>query len=292
MGRDLAEAFPEARATFEEADAVLGFALSTLAWEGPAEDLTATLNAQPALLTHSIAVLRAAGPAVEGAAMAAGHSLGEFSAHVAAGTLSFPDALRVVRRRGELMFAAGRDRPGAMAALVGLDDEAVEAVCRAATAPGGVCVPANYNAPGQVVVSGDGEAVERALALATEAGARRVVALNVSGAFHSPLMDAAGEGLRSVLETVPFHTPRFPVVSNVDAEPVSDPEVARRLLVAQLTSPVRWTACVRRMREAGVDRFLELGPGSVLAGLLKRIDRGVPVEALGTAADLEAFAVP
>lgn len=289
MGRDLAERFPEARRTFEEADEALGFPLSRLAWEGPEEKLTATHNAQPAILAHSVAVYRVVAAAVGAVHFAAGHSLGEFSAHVAAGTIGFADAVRTVRRRGELMYRSGVERPGTMAAVLGLDDEAVERVCAAASAAGAACVPANYNAPGQVVISGDVPAVERAIGAAREAGARRALQLNVSGAFHSPLMAVAEAGLAETLAGVALAAPRFPVVSNVTAEPVSDPEAARRLLVRQLTSPVRWTACMRTLIGAGVDRFIELGPGAVLTGLLKRIERTADAVALGTAAEVEAF---
>lgn len=289
MGRDLAERFPEARAVFEEADEALGFALSRLMWEGPDEELTATLNAQPAILTHSVAVHRVVASRLGDVSFAAGHSLGEFSAYVAAGALRFDDAVRTVRRRGELMFRSGEERPGTMAAVLGLDDAAVEAVCRDASSETETCVPANYNSPGQIVISGDVAAVERAIELAKSAGARRALPLNVSGAFHSPLMAVAEAGLAEQLESVALERPAFPVVSNVTAEPVDDIATARRLLVRQLTSPVRWTSCMRTMLDAGVGRFLELGPGSVLSGLLKRIERGAQAVTLGTAEEIEAF---
>lgn len=289
MGRDLAERFPVAREVFEEADDVLGFSLSKLAWEGPEDELTLTHNAQPAILTHSIAAHRALGEAIGEVAYAAGHSLGEFSAYVAAGSLSFADAVRTVRRRGELMFRGGEERPGTMAAVLGLDDDAVDAVCREASTDTEVCVAANYNAPGQIVISGDVPAVERAMELAKEKGARRALRLNVSGAFHSPLMRVAEEGLAVQLESTDLAAPIYPVVSNVDASPVADAATARRLLVSQLTSPVRWTGCIRTMREAGVNRFLEIGPGSVLSGLLKRIDRQAESLTLGTADEVASF---
>lgn len=289
MGRDLAERFPEARAVFEEADDVLGLALSRIMWEGPEEELTATLNAQPAILTHSVAVYRVVASRLEDVAFAAGHSLGEFSAYVAAGALRFDDAVRTVRLRGELMYRSGEARPGTMAAILGLDDAAVEAVCRDASTETEVCVPANYNSPGQLVISGDVQAVERAVELAKAAGARRAVQLNVSGAFHSPLMAVAESGLAERLGEVALERPAFPVVSNVTAEPVDDAATARRLLIQQLTSPVRWTSCMRTILDAGVNRFFELGPGSVLSGLLKRIDRGAEAVTLGTADEIEAF---
>ena len=289
MGRDLAERFAAARATFDEADAVLGVALSRLMWQGPEEELTATRNAQPAILTHSVAVLRLVREHLGDVKYAAGHSLGEFSAYAAAGALSFAEALRAVRRRGELMYEAGQARPGTMAAVLGLDDEVVERLCREASGAEGVVVPANFNSPAQVVISGDVQAVQRALELARAAGARRTLPLNVSGAFHSPLMEVAEGGLRQQLEGVTVRQPAFPVISNVTAQPVSDPDDVRALIVRQLTSPVRWTASMRALVDAGVDRFLELGPGSVLSGLLKRVSRDVSAQTIGTAAEVEAL---
>ncbi|HEY8468838.1 MAG TPA: ACP S-malonyltransferase [Longimicrobiales bacterium] len=289
MGRDLADRYPAVRDLWREADEALGVELSRIAWEGPEQELTATHNAQPAILVHSIAVFRLVAGAFEDVRFAAGHSLGEFSAYVAAGSLDFADAVRLVRRRGELMHRSGEERPGTMAAILGLDDEAVERVCREASAPGAECVAANYNAPGQVVVSGDVAAVERAIALAREAGARRALRLNVSGAFHSPLMATAEAGLAAELESARFAAPRFPVVSNVTAEPVTDAASARALLLRQLTAPVRWVACMRTILSAGVQDFVELGPGSVLSGLLKRIDAGARTQTLGTAAEVERF---
>ncbi|MEX2584487.1 MAG: ACP S-malonyltransferase [Gemmatimonadota bacterium] len=291
MGRDLAAAFPTARATFEEADDTLGLPLSRLCWEGPDEELTLTVNAQPAILTHTVAVWRILeenGPLTVG--MAAGHSLGEFSAYVAAGSLRFADAVRTVRRRGELMLESGRERPGTMAAVLGLDDEAADAVCRqASSGADSVVVAANFNSPGQLVISGDVAAVGRADELAREAGAKRVIPLNVSGAFHSPLMEAAVDGLREALAAVTIAAPNFPVVSNVTAEPVSDPDQARELMVRQLTSAVRWVDSVQAMRSAGVEQFVEVGPGNVLTGLLRRIDRAAAGRALGTAEELKTF---
>lgn len=290
MGRDLAERFPAAASVFERTDSALGIALTRIMWEGPENELTATHNAQPAILTHSVAVLEALRDRLPAVSMAAGHSLGEFSAYVSAGSLDFEDAVRAVRRRGELMFRSGQERPGAMAAVLGLEDEPLERVCReAAQATGGACVPANFNAPGQIVISGDEPAVEAAMELAKEAGARRAVPLNVSGAFHSPLMAVAEDGLQAHLHAVELFDPAFPVVSNVSAEPVTGAVEARDLLVRQLTSPVRWVASMRTMRGNGVSRFLEIGPGAVLAGLMKRIDREAGVESLGTADQVESF---
>ncbi len=289
MGKDLTERYPEARAVFEEANQILGSDFSRICWEGPEGELTRTSNAQPAILTHSIAVWRVVESRVPSVAMAAGHSLGEFSAYVAAGALSFGDALRTVRRRGELMFESGSARPGTMAAVIGLDDAAVERVCFEASANGEVAVAANLNAPGQVVISGDLAAIERAGQLAKAAGAKRTLPLNVSGAFHSPLMEVAESGLREQLKSVQISAPTFPIISNVAAEPIREPETARRLLVEQLTSPVRWVASVRTMLNAGTTDFLEIGPGAVLSGLLRRIDKSATSQALGTADQVEAF---
>lgn len=289
MGKDLAESYPAAREVFERADEALGTDLTRVMWEGPDDELTATHNAQPAILTHSTAVHALVKDELGQVGMAAGHSLGEFSAHVAAGTLAFEDAVRAVRRRGELMFESGEARPGTMAAVIGLDDEVVERVCGKASEAGGDCVPANFNSPGQVVISGDEPAVARAMEMAREAGARRVLPLNVSGAFHSPLMEVAESGLRDHLADVDFTAPSYPVVSNVSAEPVSDPAAAHRLLIEQLTSPVRWTASMRTMLDAGPARFVELGPGRVLAGLMRRIERRADVVSLDTAEDVHTF---
>lgn len=289
MGRELAQAFSGAAEVFQEADDVLEMHLSRLAWEGPLDELTLTKNAQPALLVHSVAVHRVVGEELGPVSMAAGHSLGEFSAHVAAGTMNFRDALSAVRLRGELMFASGEERPGTMAAVLGLDDEKVEEVCREVAAAGKICVPANFNAPGQVVISGEVEGVKEAMALAKEAGAKRVMPLTVSGAFHSPLMAPAKAGLRERLEEIKFSDPEFPVVSNVTAELVGQGSEARDLLVEQLTAPVRWAASVQTMLAGGVEEFFELGAGAVLCGLNKRNARGVPCRSLGQPSDLDAL---
>lgn len=282
MGRDLARAFPEADRLYARAEEILDVPLRRICWEGPEDELTRTENAQPAILLHSYVAWRLlAEPVRASARVAAGHSLGEFTAYLVAGALSFADALRLVRRRGELM---ARSHEGTMAAVLGLDDEQVEEVCEAVE---GVVVAANYNAPGQVVISGSVEAVERASERAGEAGARRVLALDVSGAFHSPLMEVAREGLAEALQEVELRDPGFPVVANVTAEPVTDGEQARELLVRQLTSPVRWADTVARMKGFGADRWLELGPGNVLAGLARRIDRSLEVRSVGAAGDLE-----
>lgn len=289
MGLSLATDYPEATRVFEEADEILGFRISKLAWEGPEDELILTKNAQPAMLVHSVAIYRVIRDRLGEVAMASGHSLGEFSAHVAAGTLDFGQALRTVRLRGELMYSAGVSRPGTMAAIIGMTDKEVESVCLRANHEMGTCVPANFNSEGQVVISGDVMGVEHAMELAEKMGARRVVRLSVSGAFHSPLMTPAEEGLRSWLEEVHFRDPEFPIIANVTAEPVSTADVARRLLVRQLTSPVRWADSVRRMISLGADRFLELGPGSVLRALNRKNAKRLPCESLGESSDIETW---
>ena len=287
MAGALADHEPAAADVLARADHTLGFSLSGLMRDGPGDELTATRNAQPALLTHSVAALRVLGDRAGAPAFAAGHSLGEFSAHVAAETLSFEDALRAVRLRGELMFDAGQARPGTMAALLGLDDSAVREVCGRVTA--GICVPANFNSAGQVVISGDVAGVEEAMVLAKEAGAKRAVQLNVSGAFHSPLMEPAADGLRAFLEEIEFADPAFPVISNATATPVSTGADARELLVRQLTSPVRWSESVGVMTASGVDRFLEVGAGNVLSTLNRRNAKGLLSTPLGEPDDFNAL---
>ena len=291
MGRELADTFPAARETFDAVDAALGTPLSRLCFEGPAEELTLTHNAQPALYAHGAAAWAVVRAAVAGRVVAAaGHSLGEFTAYHAAGTLTLPDGARLVRRRGELMLAAGEARPGAMAAVLGDLAEPIETLCERATAEAGLVVPANYNAPGQLVVSGDSAGVDRLAELAKEAGARRAMRLNVSGAFHSPLMQPAAEGLGAALGDTNFATPAFPVASNVTAELVSEGDEARALLERQLTSPVRWTDLVRMLAARHSNAlFVELGPGNVLAGLMKRIAPEVATATCGTPAEVESL---
>ena len=290
MAADLVD-LPEARAILDEADAVLGFSLTDLMFGDDPEALKPTEITQPALYTHSLAVnavLAARGVRPD---LAAGHSLGEWSALAAVGAMSFADGLRAVRRRGELMATAGDVRPGAMAAVLALDADALEAVCREATEAGeGEVVPANYNDPGQIVISGDAPAVERASALASEAGARRVVPLPVSGAFHSPLMAFARDGLKETLDALMLHVPSCPVVLNVTAEPTTDPEAIRLRLLDQLTAPVRWAQSLERMQADGTERFVEVGTGKVLSGLVKRtLGRDAVSVQAGTAAEVAAL---
>jgi [acyl-carrier-protein] S-malonyltransferase len=290
MGKDLAQNFPAAREIFSAADEALGTALSRLMWEGDEGELTLTHNAQPAILIHSLAVLETIREVLAPAA-AAGHSLGEYTAYAAARSLSFTEAVRLVRKRGELMLAAGRERPGTMAVVLGLDAASVEEACRQASGDNKVAVAANLNSPEQIVISGDPAAVEAAGARCKELGAKKVAPLKVSGAFHSPLMEPARLELEAELGRVQLKDPEFPVIANVTAEPVRDAATARRLLALQLTAPVRWIDCMRTAaREAGPEAvFVEIGPGSVLAGLLRRIVPQAKVVSIGTAADVERF---
>ena len=274
MGRVWAEASPEARRTFEEADEALGFPLSKLCWEGPEEELNLTANTQPALVAAAIAVYRALGAlAPELAPVAvAGHSLGEYSALVAAGALGFADALRLVRRRGELMQEAVPVGQGAMAAIIGLDPEAIAGIAADAATAEEVCAVANYNGPSQTVIAGSKGAVDRAVVLAKERGARKATLLAVSAPFHSPLMRPAREGMAPLLAATEFRDPRVPVVTNVDAAPVASGDAARDALVRQIDSPVRWVESILLMEEElGVEAFVEVGPGNVLSGLNRRI---------------------
>lgn len=289
MGKDLAERFPEARDTFAAIDDALGVPLSRIMWEGPEDELTLTHNAQPAILAHTAAVYAVIRGRLADLRAALGHSLGEYSAYVVAGSLTPAEAAVLVRRRGELMYQAGLERPGAMAAVMGLDVSQVEAAC-AEAAGDGIAVPANLNAPDQVVISGDPAAVARAGEQCKAAGAKRVIPLKVSGAFHSPLMAPAVPGLEQALAAVTFGDPQIPVVANATARPVRTGDEARRQLAAQLTAPVRWVEDMRQAAAlAGGGGFLELGPGRVLSGLLKRIVPDATVHALGTATEVEEF---
>ena len=289
MGADLVEALPDVQRMYERADALLDMPLSEICREGPEDRLRRTEHAQPAILVHSYAVWRALPEKVRrSASVAAGHSLGEFSAYLIAGAMSFEDALRIVRRRGELMAEAGVERPGTMYAVIGLEADVVAGICEATP---GTVVPANFNAPGQVVISGDVEAVAAAGEALREAGARRVVPLNVSGAFHSPLMESARRELEELLGGTEIVDPAFPVVSNVTAELVETGTRARELLVSQLTGAVRWSDGIQSIGRLGVSRFLEIGPGSVLTGLIRRIDRSAEGRAVGDMEQLRALAV-
>jgi len=289
MARDLVDALPAARETFATVDAALGEPLSTLCFDGPGETLTLTHNAQPALLAHGAAVWASVrdrvGPHVRAAA---GHSLGEFTAYHAAAAFDVAHGARLVRRRGELMFESGEQRPGSMAAILGDVAGGIEALCAKASADGGCVVPANYNTPGQVVISGEVPAVERAMELAKAAGAKRAIRLNVSGAFHSPLMAVARQGLAYALEQAQLRDPVFPVYANVNAEPVRSAADARRLLLEQLTAPVKWTQVVERLASDYPDAlYVEMGPGNVLTGLVKKIAPSVETMTCGTVSEVE-----
>jgi len=270
MAADLAEVYPRVAETLAQADEMLGLGLSALMREGPAEALTATEVAQPALLVHSLGISRVLGQAGVAPMMVAGHSLGEYSALVAAGVVGFPAALRLVRERGLTMAAAGAETGGTMSAILGLDDAAVEQTVTEAAQVGTVVV-ANYNSPGQVVISGEVPAVRRAEELAKAAGARGALPLKVSGAFHSPLMAPVAERLQAALEQVPLEQASVPLVSNIDAQPRTGADEIRAALMCQITGSVRWADSIRRMVAEGVELFVEVGPGEVLTKLMKRI---------------------
>jgi len=287
MGRSLAEAFPICRDTFAEADAALGEALSELCFEGPDERLMLTENTQPAILAMSTAVARLAVSRGLRPHFAAGHSLGEYSAHVAAGTLSFADALRTVKRRGRYMQEAVPVGEGAMAAILGLDADRVAQAC-ADAANGQVVSPANLNAPGQIVIAGHTAAVARASVRAKELGAKRAIGLAVSAPFHCALMKPAEERLAPELRELAARNPSYPVAANVDAQLKRTGADAVDALIRQVSSPVRWEDVVRRLVSEGANIFLELGPGSVLAGLIKKIDRSVAVFSVEDESGLEA----
>jgi len=273
MGKELFETSKEARARFEEADEVLGFALSKTMFEGTTDELKATRVTQPAVFLHSMAAVAAADAFTPD--MTAGHSLGELSALVAAGSLNFSDGLRLVSKRAEAMQKACEAEPSTMAAVLGLADEKVEEICAETE---GVVVAANYNCPGQLVISGSVPAVEAAAAKLKEAGARRALILPVGGAFHSPLMQPAAAELKAAIEATEFHVPVCPVYQNVTAEASTDPQTIQKLLIEQLTAPVRWTQSVQKMVEDGASSFTELGPGKVLQGLIRKIHPEAQIE--------------
>ena len=292
MGRDLHDSRVEARELFARANEALGFDLARLCFEGPEADLTLTANLQPALLVTSLAahaVLQARTGLLPDAA--AGHSLGEWTALAATGAIAFEDAVRLVRLRGTAMQEAVPTGRGAMGAVLGLDADTVAKVCAEVSAAGdGVVVPANYNGAGQVVISGDREAVDRAVPALKSAGARRVLPLPVSAPFHSPLMAKAAARLSDALDRVAIHPPRVPVIGNVDARPSTDPAVLRRRLVEQVASPVRWEASVVVLAEMGASHFVEVGPGKVLAGIVKRMIEGARVTTCGRLEEIDALA--
>lgn len=269
MGKDLYENVPAAKELFEKANEILGFRITDIMFEGTDEELKQTFVTQPAVFLHSVIMAKALGEEFK-PDMVAGHSLGEFSALVAAGALSFEDGLRLVAKRAAAMQKACEAQPSTMAAVIGLDDKVVEEICAAID---GVVVAANYNCPGQLVISGSIEAVDAACEQLKAAGARRALRLPVGGAFHSPLMEPAKVELQAAIEAAPFQTPICPVYQNVDAKPYTDPEQIKANLIAQLTAPVRWTYIVQNMLADGADSFVELGPGTVLQGLIKKVNR-------------------
>ncbi len=290
MGKDLAWAQPAAAEVFRALDATLGLPLSTLAFEGPEEELTRTLNAQPALLAHGAAVWNVVREKVEPHVVAAaGHSLGEFTAYYAAGAIGLAEAIQLVRRRGELMWDTGNARPGAMAAILGDLHVPIESICEEASAVG-LVVPANYNSPGQIVISGEVSGVEKAMELAKSAGAKRAIRLNVSGAFHSPLMEPAEGGLQDALSAANIGDAKFPVFANVSAEPTKWQVSIMHRLARQLTRPVLWTGAVSRMAAAYPNAlYVEMGPGGVLSGLVRKIAPGVQTMTCGTPAEVDAL---
>ncbi len=298
MGRELAERYPVAAATFAEADEILGFQLSQICFEGPEAELTDTINAQPALLAMGVALLRilaqelgdVTAPNVDVPAYVAGHSMGEYSALVAAGAVSYADGLRLVRERGRLMKQAGAQNPGMMAAILGLDEEPVARICaEVAQATGGVVQIANDNCPGQLVISGDKSGMEAAMVALGQAGARKVVPLAVSIAAHSPLMQPAAEELRAAIDATPVVDPRVPIIGNTTAQPLTTAAAIREELAAQLTGGVRWTSSMQQALADGVTEYVELGPGDALVGMMRRIDRAAKRHSVGEPADVAAF---
>ncbi len=291
MGKALADACPEARRLFEEMDSLLGVPLTRLCWEGPEAELGDTLNTQPALLTHSVAAWRVLADALGGfqPLCVAGHSMGEFSALVAAGALPFADAVRLTRERGRVMCAAGKTTPGGMAAILNCPASVLEKLCaRAAEETGGIVGIANDNCPGQVVISGEVQALERAMALALQNGARRAVRLNVSIGSHSPLMQGAALEFARAVNAAPISDPNVPLIGNVGAAPLRTAAGLRDDINAQLTSPVRWVESVRAMQALGADTFIELGSKDVLTGLIKRIDPAVRSLAAGSPEEIRS----
>ncbi len=290
MGKDLYETYPPVKEIFDSANEILGFDLRNLCFEGPEEELKQTYITQPAIFVHSVAVVRLLKEKNIVPDGVAGHSLGEYSALVAAGSLDFEDGLRLVQRRGELMQQAGKEKPGTMAALIGLTAEQVYEICDKLKNEG-VVQPANFNSPGQIAISGDVDTVKKAIELAKEAGAKKAVELVVSGAFHSPLMAEAQSGLKEALDTVTIKDAQVPLYSNVEARPVQNAEEIRELLFRQLTHPVRWQEIIENMIGDDFSLFYEAGPGKVLKGLQKRINREVPCQNIGTVEQIENLGV-
>jgi [acyl-carrier-protein] S-malonyltransferase len=279
MGHDLYQKYPEARAVFELAHKVLDIEIKTFCFDGPEDSLKQTAITQPAIFTHSVAAFEVLKKHNHHPTLVAGHSVGELAALVAAGVMSLEDGFRVVCVRGQAMQAAGKKRPGAMAAIIGLDDDVITQLCHDI---GSQVTPANFNCPGQVVISGEEQAVKKVMEKATEQGAKRALLLPVSGAFHSSLMQPAVEALASILEDVPFQKATIPVIPNVTTAPTTDPQKLKELLIQQVVSPVRWTQSMITLGNQGITQAYEVGPGSVLKGLMRRINRDLPVTEAGT----------
>jgi [acyl-carrier-protein] S-malonyltransferase len=288
MGRDLYDNVKSAKAVFAQADKALGFPISKLCFEGPEDELRQTINAQPALVTAAFACLEAAREIsrdkLPAPAFAAGHSLGEYTTLAVAGVFDFITAVRLARERGRLMHEAGQKRPGAMAAIIGLDEAKLAEVCKKSDT-----VMANVNSPGQIVISGPAENITRAMEMATAAGASRAIPLQVSGAFHSPLMQPAVEGMTKYLEATTFKTPSIPVIGNVTGAPLTSAEAVKTELRNQLTSPVQWQRTIEYMVNHGVATFIEIGPGKVLTGLIKRINKEVATQNIGDLAAVKSL---
>jgi [acyl-carrier-protein] S-malonyltransferase len=291
MGKDFYEGYQEARKVYQKANEILGFDLAQLCFNGPEEALEKTVHNQPAILVTSLAILEVfrslKGKEALEAHAAAGLSLGEYTALVFTGAIAFEDAVELVRKRGNFMQEAAEERPGGMVSIIGLSDEEVEALCKEASSYGIICA-ANYNCPGQVVISGENRPLEVASQEAKKRGAKRVIPLKVSGAFHSPLMASAQAKMASALQKVKIQRARLPVVANIHTQYVQEPEEIRSALLAQLTGPVRWTESMQNLLKDGVEEFYEVGPGKVIAGLMKRIDPSKAVKNLETVASLEA----
>jgi [acyl-carrier-protein] S-malonyltransferase len=287
MGMDAADKFPAAKKVFDTADRVLGFSISGLIRQGPEEELKLTINTQPAVVATSIALLEVLRERGIECLATAGHSVGEFAALYCAGVLTLEDCFGLTRARGEYMHESGEKYPGTLAAVIGLDTDKLEEVCRRVSEETGIVVVANLNCPGQTVISGELKAIEKAGEKALEAGASRVMPLPVSAAFHSPLMDEAAEKLARKLDSVEFSDVRFPVYANVTGEPVTSGEQIRELMKKQITSRVSWEKSIRRMMEDGISEFVEIGPGNALAGMLRRIDRKLSVHNCSSVDSLE-----
>ena len=291
MGKDLFDSSERARLRYEEANQIMGMDLAALSFEGPEEKLRQTQFTQPAIFVVSVILAEMLTESGSDPSFSAGHSLGEYSALTAAGVFDFADALALVKLRGKAMSRAGNEQKGTMAAILGLSDETVLQFCNETSQDAEVVVPANFNSPGQVVISGSVQAVKQAMELADKAGAMKTVELNVSGAFHSPLMSSAKSAMIAALDETALNPPRFPVVMNVTAEETTEPEQILENLISQLDSPVRWTETIETLREGGAESFVEVGPGRVLQGLNRRIDRSLPIRGIERIEQMEELEV-